>query len=482
METGADVKRSERLRHKHICYADLIHGGIDDSDRRSGKLEGVQSTSAYDNTLADEDRSDFNTKGFSSSLSDSEQAELENLIREQKRRRLTLEEKLRLKLLRNCQKRSASIPSSKVELALKGTRRRLLKRAKRTRRLLVWKRNRKLPSTAGDLHTLEHCYAASPAQLTGGMSKHQNSADHHNPKSSEHHVTRNSHASASTSDSFTPSAPMSLTPKVVTSATKSTTVGVIHRDVTCRVNRRRRSQIGELVIHLYTSNDSPCIRCSNCREMLSVQQFLKHMHWRRGSDKLVRVTIAQKLHLQSSSRTPDNLAAWDEFQKKRGRFEGMPEAHHTETTSSFVAHRTPVATKEPSVIEDTAKMVHHPSTRHSSRVSKRKLLHPVEKYVFANTNAQSDASVILPSPDAKRRRLTTDVDDHRSSAVVGQQHVSTPTVNHSKFPQRQKSNLPSASREKGKAKRRSVVPSDRLLRVTTRRAQDSRPTSASTLD
>jgi len=88
-------------------------------------------------------------------------------------------------------------------------------------------------------------------------------------------------------------------------------VFVMHLDLSNRVGRRRRSQDGIVLLDRYTSADAACVRCCNCLQMMSVGEFVGHVHHthRAGLGSVRRLG-------------PRGVAGpeWHEFQRRRVQF------------------------------------------------------------------------------------------------------------------------------------------------------------------
>ena len=168
---------------------------------------------------------------------------------------------------------------------------------------------------------------------------------------------------------------------------KSAPLSVVHRDSTHRDGRRGQSQEGDLHLHLYQTRKAPCVYCSTCAEFFSIRNFLRHLHDPRNSDILLRVMIPQKLEARNSQLSAIEEEQWEEFKKRRQVFES-PE---TPTSSSLAEEKkSPIVRSLEYEIKqrnenstETEEDIISGRTRHSTRVRKRKQLHPIEKYVYS---------------------------------------------------------------------------------------------------
>jgi len=211
---------------------------------------------------------------------------------------------------------------------------------------------------------------------------------------------------------------------------KSYILSIVHRDVACRTDRRRRSQDGTIDVSLYVCAAAQCVRCSACAQLMTVETFMCHMHRRGGgtTDRLVAVTVPQKLYLNGAVGGGPNLDVWKKFLAARGKFEasaavasrrGIPKVGFskpllvTEThavvkpnTRGSVGHNSTEVVTE--VTKDNGVSAVCP--RHSSRLGKRSQPSPV------HDSAPNPASSLpggkpsarrASSPDFKRARLST---------------------------------------------------------------------------
>ena len=438
---SGDIKRSERLRHKHVSYTDMVQGVYDDG-------KGSQHSPPVRSANAEASRDDFrnwakiarspsasvgmvvgrqlnrqpeSTFGVVADLScRTERAELECLIKKQKHKRLTQKERRKLRRLREKLRQQHSFKSKQLGRMLKGSHDRLLRRVHLAKQLMRWKRSRAQQLAVGsptsssgaivEAHRLEHCYAASYP-----VDSYEDADD---PKVSHSVTTPSISASFERCNTIrSTDVGVNVSSNIVygTDLVKDEhcgangTVRLVHRDSSCRAGRRRRAQDGDLHLTEYTGADVPCVRCCTCRESLSIAQFLKHMHRRGEAGRLVSVTVLQKLTLRSATRSRADRLAWEEFQRRRLRYEIETLRSRAADSSEETVERKAVRTlkqtddevairmhesassgqrnKVDSAYAATKSLLPSPSiTRHSNRVCKRKQLHPIEKYIFSKSS------------------------------------------------------------------------------------------------
>ena len=101
-------------------------------------------------------------------------------------------------------------------------------------------------------------------------------------------------------------------------------VPVMHVDFHSRVGRRRYIQNGVVLLDHYVSEDAACVRCCSCPQLLSVNEFIHHMHHavrsvrRFGPRGIVGPEWHEFLHRRakfavgSCSKTPVNPPAVDQ--------------------------------------------------------------------------------------------------------------------------------------------------------------------------
>ena len=193
-----------------------------------------------------------------------------------------------------------------------------------------------------------------------------------------------------------------------------------------------------------------------------MRKFLKHLHHQNSVDELCMVTLPQKLELATLEPLPEQLKMWQQFESKRSEMDRTFEqnkanvsrakaaamvarrASATPTTSKQQTPRQAAAAKINKRTESTpatSSMPFPPSTptaavpaggdvtpdnaaamparrdssgtRQSTRVRKRKQLHPMESYVYSTytspPNAESAAADNnATAAAAKRRRLSSE--------------------------------------------------------------------------
>jgi len=92
----------------------------------------------------------------------------------------------------------------------------------------------------------------------------------------------------------------------------SNLVPVMHVDLSNRVGRRRQcSQDGVVLLDRYVSVDAACVRCCSCSQLLSVGEFVRHVH---HTD---RVSAGSVRRLGPRGVTGPE---WYEFQRRRAKF------------------------------------------------------------------------------------------------------------------------------------------------------------------
>ena len=222
-----------------------------------------------------------------------------------------------------------------------------------------------------------------------------------------------------------------------------------------------RGQEGLLHLKRLTNRDAPAICCTTCHQFLSIRKFLKHLH-QPNSRELVDVHLPHRLEPLSAITSNEQQQLWAQFIKLRTEMEknksspkmtnglgGGATCFKSDTslnrkvekcisttkpalpvTNTKPVKKKPVAPipKLPSPAADTSQTGYHQDkldssllssddansllggTRHSTRVRKRKQLHPMESYVFSGSAAcpRSDTRRSKHDPDfvvsdAKRR-------------------------------------------------------------------------------
>lgn len=158
---------------------------------------------------------------------------------------------------------------------------------------------------------------------------------------------------------------------------------VTHRDHR-NGHTRGKSQDGELFLDLYKTRDAACVLCSACREMMSVRKFLKHAHRLCDPDEIVAVTMPQKLEMTSCQPDTEEKDLWAEYETRAQQYEEIYRAREQSRQAKALADRElkkQMAEQPPA--EEESPTTENSHTRHSTRLRKRKQLHPMESYVFA---------------------------------------------------------------------------------------------------
>jgi len=129
-------------------------------------------------------------------------------------------------------------------------------------------------------------------------------------------------------------------------STHSQTLSILHRDITCRADRKRRSQTGKLHIQLYTACDAPCVRCQTCHQMMSVASFMRHTHWRGATDRLAVVAAPQRLLLYAPQRaTASEMDMWRNFLVLQEKFSKETKTFHTNERQTSEVKSSPLSEK-----------------------------------------------------------------------------------------------------------------------------------------
>lgn len=372
-----DLKRSERLRHKKVRYADMANGtGLlegDEEEEVAGTHTPARSPAGRApctpaGPILDQDdsaSSDHENRDITHKIFYPEQLEIKKLRLKARKKRLTKQEKRRLKRL-------------KERLQKKEHKRKLLEKKKK---LVERQRGTKGKKRLQESHAFikgnpEHCYAACPALKDKD--------------------------------------PQVVEEDLPVKESGKAPLAVVHRDNVHRgTGRVGRWQDGEVHLALYRNKDSACIQCMTCRDFYSVRHFLKHMHKQNNPDELLEVNLPQKFELRNPSPTDGETQDWQEFQTRRRLVELSPNDRNrkspkadTESVSTVTADKEDCEADKEVKVEIHVKSVKpkdmdDSSTRHSTRVRKRKQLHPIESYVY---------SKLLPSKPEKREELQGEID------------------------------------------------------------------------
>lgn len=98
-----------------------------------------------------------------------------------------------------------------------------------------------------------------------------------------------------------------------------TPIRVIHRDLSPQSHQRNRSQLGELFVDHYHNKKSSCVRCYTCRKMMSVDNFLRHLHDVSGG--LLSVNIPRTIDLSDPDLSVNEYKQWELFLRKKELFD-----------------------------------------------------------------------------------------------------------------------------------------------------------------
>lgn len=94
---------------------------------------------------------------------------------------------------------------------------------------------------------------------------------------------------------------------------------VVHRDSSPQTQPRTRSQLGEVFVERYHNKKSLCVRCYTCRKMMSVDNFLRHLHDVSGG--LMNVNVPRTIDLSEGETTPSEKKQWGSFLRKKELFD-----------------------------------------------------------------------------------------------------------------------------------------------------------------
>ena len=443
------VKRSERLKHKKVKYADMVNGLPYAEEEPEVEAEVVEEHAvvAVPVTAAELSHievAELEEAGFSSDHENKDwnscyAEELRKLRAKGKRRKLNKREMGRARRLRDY------IHQKEALRKLREKRKALASRHK----LNGQKSRQKLLETHVYTKSMnpEHCYAACPEGFNKDSSQQQK-AD-------------------------TTSQPVSVDTAPETRGSLLQPLAVLHRDPSQRGGQRSRTQEGVLHLQRLSTRDSHCIQCTTCQESFSVRRFLKHMHHQNNPDELLHVTLAKTLDLSNPHPTATEQQLWGEFLRRQATLLGTPPVRKdSRRDRTKDARNTPTAQQKQSLGKDTSKdtgkeiqhthntltnaneellknmeiktktvaapqqesvvkVEHSPkpldveiqirehgegssvpgdpagagsSVRQSGRVRKRKQLHPIESYVFSQLSPGN-------SPASKRVRTDATIEN-----------------------------------------------------------------------
>lgn len=96
-------------------------------------------------------------------------------------------------------------------------------------------------------------------------------------------------------------------------------IRIIHKDCSSRTHQRTRSQLGELFVDRYYNKKSVCVRCYTCRKMMSVDNFVHHLHDVSGG--LLNVNVARTVDLADADLSESERKHWETFLRKKELFD-----------------------------------------------------------------------------------------------------------------------------------------------------------------
>lgn len=96
-------------------------------------------------------------------------------------------------------------------------------------------------------------------------------------------------------------------------------VRIVHRDSSPLNQQRARSQLGEVFVNRYHNKKSMCVRCYTCRKMMSVDNFLRHLHDISGG--LVNLSSPQTIDPSEADLSEQEVKLWESFQRKKELFD-----------------------------------------------------------------------------------------------------------------------------------------------------------------
>ena len=131
---------------------------------------------------------------------------------------------------------------------------------------------------------------------------------------------------------------------------------------------RRRSQDGDLFVEMYRTVDSKCIRCCSCRKFVSIAEFLEHLHSRRH-DKMLIVLNPQKLFLRGLQKSTAQLVSWQDFKSKQIVLER--ESRQTAQSEMFAMDDLSVEVKQEAV--ESTELKNPPLEFHSVKSESSKI-------------------------------------------------------------------------------------------------------------
>ena len=490
--SNGDVKRSARLRHKKVCYSDMLLGNHYDSPEK--KEKDISDIPAAQNSVESKLQQKLKELPPVANIKGSDESEVSDDHENKDVRRGFYPEDLEIRKLKAKMRRKSLSQGDKKKLRRlrDKVRKREIKRKLRERRKQEKLRNKQKTLSVSQIvglakskrklqethvytkkYNQEHCYAAAPE------------VSHEKPHPKNTVVVAKEVPEEQTTVAETPKEVPATTTEEIThkdvlaeepkegvkegpkegpkeepkkepenkmeelktdpEASERPPLLVLHRDSVHRVNQRGRWQEGALHLDRYQALDSLCIQCITCRDYFSLKRFMKHMHHQNNRDELAHVTLSQKLELSSPSPTEEEATMWNDFQVRRQELATVSSKAKSdarqksasrvtnksverprdqlpvnstinnkvrESVKNVVKNKTVKKVTSPSGVKKAGKQTTPSSTRHSTRVRKRKQLHPIEKYVFSKLSPNAE-------PPSKKARIENE-DIHNESEVVCQ--------------------------------------------------------------
>ncbi|ELU06756.1 hypothetical protein CAPTEDRAFT_193962 [Capitella teleta] len=342
----SDLKRSSRLRGaRKVSYAAMHNGSIDEDLDSSANSVDETPTSSPASSASVTVQLKVQQQQQRSLADSPDEMEIRRLVNKRKKRALSKREASRLLVLRERVKKRRNKQKENLRVRLN--------KAKLKAKVL----HESQPADGPAANGVEHGYASWHAKL-GAQSQRG-------------------------------------TPKPKGHVTKTTPVLLVtHRDDRQGTHRGKAAQDGQLMLDLFLTKEAACIVCSACKERMSVKKFLKHAHRLSNPDELVAVAMPQKLQLTSGEPSSDEEALWAQYLARCQRFglrrdKEEQRKRTPEKKPSCSDHPTSLSTTPlygsppPSDVKSSPDSVEDPSNkRQSTRLRRRKQMHPMESYVF----------------------------------------------------------------------------------------------------
>ncbi|KAL3863824.1 hypothetical protein ACJMK2_005554 [Sinanodonta woodiana] len=171
-----------------------------------------------------------------------------------------------------------------------------------------------------------------------------------------------------------------------------------HKDSTSK-NGHSKSQLGEAYVDKYENKKSICIRCYTCQKLMSVENFLCHLHDLSNNGHLLAVTQPQILEPRDSELSENEKKLWDSFQRKKELYDNnqLPSPYGVKENETLYKVK-PEPDKKALVFGNNIKKMpmkkpyipdilpasrdRTSGVRVSSRKRKEKQLYPFENYTF----------------------------------------------------------------------------------------------------